>query len=62
MEEKKLHPTELHPKVKAAAQFSVGGALASWIVAQYGVPVPPEAAIAVNAIVALIAAYLKPSN
>lgn len=53
---------KLHPKVKAGAGVGGVGALVAWIVGQYGVPVPPEVAVAVNTIVAFVASYLTSST
>lgn len=50
---------KLHPKVAAAGGAGAVGALVAWIVGQYGVPIPPEAAAAVSTLVTFAAGYLK---
>ena len=54
--------SKIHPKVKAGASVGGVGALIAWIVGQYGVPVPPEVAVAVNTIVAFVASYITKST
>jgi len=53
---------KVHPKVKAGVGVGGVGALVAWIVGQYGVPVPPEVAVAVNTIAAFVASYFTSST